>query len=63
MKKNIFNIIAVLLFVFIIIYLPLKIVYYDQKISDADEEYTDTLPKGSIATASTFEIKDNNIIL
>lgn len=62
MKKNIFNIIAVLLFIFMIVYLPLKIVYYDQKIADADKEYEESMPKASVS-ANNIEsiIVKNNL--
>ncbi len=56
MKKNIFNIIAIMLLVFIIIYLPLKIVYYDEKINEADNEYEQSHPENNPVNGTYDEL-------
>ena len=42
MSKKIFNIIAILIFVFIIVLLPLKMSYYSEQIEHADNLMNET---------------------
>lgn len=47
MSKKIFNIIAILIIAFIVIFLPLKMTYYSEQIEQADKQMQETPLPGS----------------